>query len=246
MNPKLSTTLKFGAPALLTLAALIISPQTQAFTMENGDYIIQNGSVDFAKPTSTPTPTPITKAPNPGIFYGENYKVTSDPLSKKKNYPLQFSVSDIAINFGDITPGEPVTRSTNLLINSNLPQGYQIMAVENHELRNASNQNIPDTTCDAGNCTILTAAPWDNPLTYGLGYRCNNISGQICLPDFQSNISYKPLPNSEKDQSPQIIASNSRETTEAITEQILKVNISQGQEKGLYQNIIRYIAVPKL
>jgi hypothetical protein len=132
------------------------------------------------------------------------------------------------------------------MINKEKDAGYQLMNIENHELRTESNQNIPDTTCDSGNCTITTSASWDNPLTYGYGYRCNNIQGSPCESNFKVTSFFRPFPNREKDQSPQIFASNDDSQKELITEAILRVNISQGQFKGIYENSVEYLAIPSL
>lgn len=225
----------------VTILTLKLTPQVKAFTMENGGYIIQQGDVGFEKPKTPnekPSPTPL-----PGSYSGEKYQVLVEPAQEKKDQSLDFSINDLVISFGDITPGEPISRTVRIEVNSFPDAGYQIVAQENHELKNLESHNIPDTTCDSGNCSAGTAAIWDNPLTYGFGYRCNNIEGSTCQLDFNEAQNYKSMANFDKKQAPQVVSAGA---VKSITESVLKLNIPQSQAKGVYQNIIKYIAVPKI
>ena len=89
-------------------------------------------------------------------------------------------------------------------------------------------------------CTRL----WNNPLTYGFGYRCDNTSNTNLCHDFILPNYFKQFLNISNNQPPQIIIEglDIGEITSTIT---YKVNISNTQPKGSYSNNITFIAIPK-
>ncbi len=185
--------------------SLIPTHSAHATTLSNGTYIIETDAINI-QPKVSPIPSPT---------------VTPNILPK----PFFFSVSPITLDFGEITPTDPTTRTTTVDIN---PEG-NLFALTDHELQSEDKKIIPDTTCDNGTCTNKYASAWDSILTYGFGYKC-------CNADFMQ------LPNEAKGNklSP-IFFGKTKETETTIT---YKINIPTSQDIGLYTNTLTVIAVP--
>lgn len=214
-----------------------------AQTMSNANYILQMGNLNsFSGRGSGPNYalTFTGGQTGAGLFSGPNYKVK---LGFQYIYPLvfRFSISSILIDFGIISPTFPVTRSHQLTVTNHSAYGYQVTVSQNHNLRvDSSGKEIPPTTCDAGSCTPTTAAIWTNSLTYGFGYRCDNVSGTDCPTDFTTDY-YRPFIASP---SAVVVMSSTNVGTNRKTNVTYKVNVSGSQVAGLYKNIINYIATP--
>jgi len=178
----------------------------------------------------------------PGLFSGTNYKVKSGFQYIHSIIPFAFSIDNIDINFGTLTANNPVTRTSNLTVSNGSAAGYSVTASENHQLLvPATGALIPDTTCDNGTCTETTSAAWTNSLTYGFGYRCDNVTGTDCATGFTSADNYKQFDASPSAQTVMSGANVGRNKEVQIT---YKVNISTTQAAGLYTNTIMYIATP--
>lgn len=220
-----------------------------AQTMSNNDYIIKmegfntSSSVaesnDFKINSSVGGLSPITSE-------GVNYKIKTGFESSTPPLPFSISLSSDIIDFGILTPTNPVIRTVNLAINSPSVYGYSVIVFENQALTTlppASKILIPDTTCDNGRCDAQNAAEWINTLTYGFGYRCDNITGADCDIGFKGVNFYKHFPNVENNDSLQstMAGFGSKKKEARIS---YKVNISGTQAEGIYNNIITFIAVP--
>ncbi len=221
------------ARTLITLISLIslISPtQISAQSMSNEEFILD------LNPSKTPTtsqspipkPTDSPKTPQEIIF----------PTSK-----LRFSVSSTIINYGRLAPGEPIIRDLTINLGSNT--GASVVASGSDSLKSEDNQEIPDTTCDEGTCTELIPAKWTSPLTYGFGYRCEDINGTSCDRSFLHQNIYKQFPNASNKEAFEII--NDSVTTKATSSKInLKVNIPGSLTETSFSNTIQIVALPKL
>ncbi len=191
----------------------------------------------------------------PGLYSGANYKVRAGFQYINSIIPFSFTLSSQLIDFGTLSPTNPVTRTSTLTIDNQSAYGYVVTASENHQLLiPASGALIPDTTCDAGTCTESVGAAWASTLTYGFGYRCDNVSviynGSVsagCVSGdttFSSNPTYyKQFADASKSETAQnIMYGTSGRTQEATV--TYKTNISSTQAPGLYTNAITYIAIP--
>lgn len=192
---------------------LAFTAKAEAATLSNDTYILQTNGVNL-QPKTSPI---ITPQPSP----------TPEPLPK----PFSFSISTTLVDFGEITPTDPTTRTTSIRINSGDTSGFSLFALTDHELQSENKKIIPDTTCDNGTCTSKYASTWDSILTYGFGYK------------YGSTTDFMPLPNQAKGDmlSPILFDKNSKETQTIIT---YKTNISTTQDIGLYTNTLQLIAVP--
>lgn len=224
--------------------------RADAQIMQNSSYILKWGNFNsFAGKASSATRNlTFTGGQNAiGLYTGTNYKVRSGFQYIYTIIPFSFSISNVVVNFGLLVPGEPLTRTTRLTVSNGSSYGYQVTTQENNALRVLSTgQDIPDTTCDAGICTETTAAAWTSPLTYGFGYRCDNVTGTDCNTDFATGTFYKQFANTEKSETPQSVMSGTTVSSSRQADVTYKLNVSATQPAGLYQNVIMYIATPTI
>lgn len=216
--------------------------------MSNDNYLLKMGSLDTA--SGKPSNDSYTVGNTLGQI-GINTKSNESTRIKagfwfvKSKVPFSFSISQTAIDFGTLSATNPVTRTNNLTITSSSSYGYNILAYEDHPLSNVgSGITIPDTTCDSGQCTEILSSSWMNTLTYGFGFRCDNIIGTDCPSDFALHDFYRQFADNKSQEKPQTIMSGSTTKNNQVTI-TYKINISGSQAPGVYSNHIYYIAAPK-
>lgn len=220
--------------------------------MTNSQYILQWGTFNMVsgKPTGPSYKVSYTAGQiAPGLYTGTNYKVRSGFQYIYTLYPFSFSISNLSIDFGSLDPTSPVRRTNILTVNNQSSGGYVVTGYENHALLAPSmGMMIQDTACDNGLCTETTPGPWvgnETSLTYGFGYRCDPISTNYCSSDFNTADNYKQFADVSKDETPQVIFSNTTTVGRSQQSQITyKANVSATQAAGSYSNIITYIATP--
>lgn len=213
---------------LVAIAFIFLRNRTIAQSASNNSYIIQGGEIDSSVRSSDKS---SDKTAN--INFEENYR----------GQPFSFSVSNNLADYGQLTPANPVFRTTDLVISKGPSRGYSVFAFEDHELQNPKNNSIPDTTCDNGACSQNSSAQWSGNLSFGFGYRCENSNGSGCTSDFSKADYFKQFANDSKSESFQAII-NSFDSRKAKIE--YKVNISNSQAKSSYSNSITFIAIPNL
>lgn len=235
--------------SLFSATFLIFPSFALAQTMTNEDYRIQMGNFNSiaGESKSEEYNLSITSGETtPGLFKGKNYKVKSGFQYVPRSSPFAFSISDTNIDFGLLTPTNPVTRATTLTVTNTELEGYNVSVAEDHELRvPTTGATINNTTCDDGRCTSTIASEWVNTLTYGFGYRCERevlscIEGDT---SFLNNNYYKQFPDSSKGDSAETIMAGGRGTNMKATV-LYKVNISSSQPAGTYSNTVTYLATP--
>ena len=208
-------------------------PKASASTASNNNFNIEIKDIDTLQKKTVSTPQTLgveTTLPEPKT------EVIRDTA------PLSFSLSATLIDFGPLSPNNPTQRNTTLSVVSS-DEDYNIQVFEDHPLINPDNVIIADTTCDNGACSEISQALWISDLTYGLGFRCDNLEGYDCsnstLPDF-----YKQLPDITKQENPQVVMAGKKEETEKKGQITLKLNTSGTQKPGRYSNTVTFIAVP--
>lgn len=232
MNHKL----QFILPIILFF---LVSNRAFAQSMTNDIYKLEPG-----KP-STPSESNQAQKPQQNDTKNEtNYTIHEGFPLLKSSLPFTFSLSSLTVNFGMLNAGEPITRTSTISISNPSSYGYQIVTFENHPLKTSTGQEIPDTTCDLGSCTQTYSSEWINPLTYGFGYRCDNLTGFDCARGFENKTAYKQFANLEASEKPQTIMSSQNSGKDKKIQTIFKINIPGTQVSGLYQNEISYIAIP--
>lgn len=229
----------------LLLTLLILNTRFAfAETMTNDWYILQMGNFNMSsgKPNGPSYSVSFTAGQlGPGLYSGSNYKVRAGFQYIYTLVPFSFIISQTSIDFGTLSPANAVTRTNTLTVNNQSAGGYTVTSSENHQLLTPSTgATIPDTTCDDGLCTSSNATAWISSLTYGFGYRCDNVSDTNCAAGFSDPTFYKPFSASP---SATIVMSGTSGTNKK-SQITYKVNISATQPAGTYSNIITYIAMP--
>jgi len=106
------------------------------------------------------------------------------------------TTSATSVPFGFISSNIFYQGCQDLYVSTNAEGGYSVTVQEKYAMRTANGQlTIPDTTCDAGNCTVATATTWVTPTNYGLGHTCANVSGSDCAGVYANGTKFRPLAN---------------------------------------------------
>lgn len=221
----------------------------QAQTMSNDNYIIR--MQDFNTISGVTAGQDYNLRSTAGGFSpvnseGVNFKVKTGFENLASTLPFSISLSPNLVDFGTLSPTNPIIRTVDLNMDSLTAYGYSVIVSENEPLTAVppnSKTIIPDTTCDNGACGTENAAEWINALTYGFGYHCDNVTGADCDNFLTKANFYKHFPNIASNDDPQSImagiGSNNKSTRLSY-----KVNISGTQAPGIYSNVITYIAIP--
>lgn len=229
---------------------LALVPITQAQTMENSMYKVQMGNLNSIAGESTGSEYTLNITSGEtasGLYEGTNYKVKAGFQYVPRSTPFSLAISNMLIDFGTLSPTNPVSRTTVLTVNNSSAKGFKVTAAENHELMVLkTGARIPDTTCDDGKCTETTSSAWTNTLTYGFGYRCDGQNDKSCIPNNRSFVnknSFMHFADSSRQESAATIMSGG--TGKGLKATITyKVNISSSQPAGAYTNAITYLAIP--
>lgn len=177
----------------------------------------------------------------PGLYSSTGYKIRAGFWYIKSIIPFSFSISDLSIDFGSLTPGTPVTQTNTLTVSVGGAGGYTIKVKENNPLKSITNTTIPDTLCDNNACSETTAGPWIQNTTYGFGF---NMSGDDIPSDFLNSTYFRQFADQSAGESPQIIMGGPNVGRNKQATVTYKVNISPTQAAGTYQNILTFIATP--
>lgn len=238
--------MRFGFWIFLISLFLSLTSSVRALTLESSSYKIQMGNFNTSAGKGTSTSYSLGQTTGqiaPGKYTGTNYIVKAGFQYIHSIIPFSFSISKTSIDFGNLTPQTPKTDSFNLTISNNSAYGYQVLAKENHPLRDSQNNEISDTSCDSGyTCTITDANLWSSSTAYGFGY---NMSGDdVDTSDFVNSSYYRPFANLEAGQSGAVVMSSANPANNNQSLMTLKVNISGVQPAGSYTNQLILIAVP--
>lgn len=224
-------------------------PKVQAQTMSNDNYIIKMQNLNTFSGVTTGDDYKLrstTGGFNPTSSEGVNFKVRTGFESLAATAPFSISLSSNLVDFGVLNPTNPIIRTIDLRINSLTAYGYSVLIFENEPLTTISENSkefIPDTTCDNGQCSTENTSEWNNALTYGFGYRCDNLAGTDCDISFARPNYYRHFPDlANNDDLVSIMAGVGSNNKEARIS--YKVNISGTQAQDTYSNIVTYIAVP--
>jgi hypothetical protein len=221
-------------------------PQAFGFTAAGDESRVEIDSIDIAptiphyapnepKPTTAPERKPAVPTPVAPSFFS-------------------FSVSGNEVDFGTIDPTNPVVRTHQLMVSPGSTSGYQVVAYQNHPLRE-DDAFIPDTSCDDGKCSEKQASLWASSLTYGLGYRCDNDkqSGSLCDNSFSQIVDsrnraqyFKDFADVSRKESASVILNRFSSNRAAGAKLTYKLNVPGTQAKGTYTNTFVLIAVPSL
>lgn len=244
--------LKLKICLLLAIITIIhfTSLKIYGFTMSNSNYILNmanlNSGGGYQNNSNYKLGSTVGQTA-PGLSTGTNYILQSGfwygSASSSATILFSFSLSSTSIDFGTLTPTNPITRTGLLTVTSGNATGYTVTAIENHPLSNGTT-TIPDTTCDAGTCTQNTPSAWTSTLTYGFGYRCDNITGSSCATGLSNTTFYQQFASTSQNEAPVAVMTGTNSLPSNQAQITYKVNISGAQPAGTYSNAITYIATP--
>ena len=184
----------------------------------------------------------------PGLYESAGFQIGAGFWYITGIIPFTFSISDINIDFGQLTANSPQILTNDLTVSAGGAGGYQVLALETYPLKSASDNYIPDTLGDNSDISETTASVWAQNDTYGFGFK---MSGDDVPDDFTDPACdpncYRQFadPTASPPEEPQIVMSSDDVTRQSEATASYKINISGTQEAGHYQNQIIFIAVPK-
>lgn len=212
-------------PCFMILASyFLLFPPPAAAAMQDESYSVEKQTIEI-KPYQPARREPQREIDRP-LKEGFNYTVDSTTREA-----FSFSVSSDLIDFGELSATNPVIRKLSLKVTS--PIGFQVLTTENHPLQMKTGQMIPDTTCDNGSCSDITAALWTNTLTYGSGYRLDTMESAY----------FKQTADLSRNEIPAVMIQG-RYANDQEYPLTYKVNISGTQEPGSYTNMLYFLASP--
>jgi len=232
---------------LLFLTVLFgAKPTTAVDRMQSNSYILKFPNLNMAggaKESDNYKLLDTLGQTAPGEYSSAGFYVKAGFPYIKTIIPFSFTISNLSIDFGTLTPNtfpDPLPSNT-LTVNSGGAGGYQVTAAAAHPLRlQAANISIPDTTCNT-DCDETLADLWTNTNKYGFGF---NISGDDIPEDFSTPNHYRQFADQSAGEEPQIVMSSVNVGTLKTATVTYKVNISPAQAAGNYQTSITYVATP--
>ncbi len=240
-------------PVLIILAVFFNSRLTLAApsSIESDHYKIQwpNVNMGSGSPDSTTYNLGVTTGQiAPGLYSGSSFKIRAGFQYIHSIIPFSFTLSDININFGNLTSGVLTNQQTvDLTVDSGSVQGYQVTVEENQPLTSLGiGSTLPDTVCDpADSCTHIDEGAWSQTDTYGFGY---TIDGDDVPSQFASGTKFKNFAQTDIDTPQKVMGKTPIEGHEAAEDKnatmTLRINPSPVQPAGTYQNRLIFIATP--
>lgn len=228
----------------LVLSVLRFSSVFAQNSMESTNYSIDYGNINVTsgeKSSQNYNLTDTVGQFGPGQYNSNGFMVRAGFQYIYSSVPFYFSISKTSIPFGAISPQTPVIDSALLTV-TNSVGGYSVTAAENTPLQNNINGYIPDTSCDNDSCNLNQAGPWFLNTSYGFGY---NMDGDDVPATFEEETYFQPFPSEVQSQTPAIVMSSTKPSIDRQATITFKVNVSNQQQPGSYQNIISFTAVPK-
>ena len=177
----------------------------------------------------------------PGLYSSAGYRVKAGFQYINSIIPFSFSISDIQVNFGTLTPQTPSTDTSTLTVSAGGAGGYIVKASENHPMQTSdSSDSIIDTLCDT-TCSETTAASWTSATKYGFGF---NMSGDDIPADFTNSNYFRQFADRSNSETSATIMSSANVGSSRTATIYYKVNVSTVQPAGVYRNIIMFTAIP--
>jgi hypothetical protein len=226
--------------AIIALTPPLFTNHALAQNSLNNNYTIEIRDIDTPSDYEIIAPRKMQTVPDKNA---QEKTISSGIESIVQTSPLSFLLSASIIDFGILNPGNPVIRTLNLSVLSESID-FQVIGFQNRQLTGGIIKDIlPDTTCDGGNCDETTDAEWNNNLTYGFGYRCENLTTNICNLFTKGNY-YKQLSDLSNREIAQTILTGKKQRDLQDAQIIFKMNSSGAQKSESYTNTVTFIAVP--
>lgn len=234
---------------ILTSCFLILTSDIDAATMTNKNYKVELGSFNTLAGTTQGQNYKLDTSVGQDFtdtLQNDQYKIISGfQLGSSGRNLFTLSLTPIFVTYGRFSPTTPVTRTSALTITNQASQSYAVLAYQDHSLQKTDGKTIiPDVSCDNGRCNEIQTATWENTLTYGFGYRCDNTKDADCNRNFTDKTFFARFPTLDAAY-PAVVMEGAR-GKDKKTQITYKVNVSGTQAQGPYANTVTFIAVPSL
>ncbi len=178
-----------------------------------------------------------------GLLTSQGYTIQSGFPYLSGVEPFRFSLSTTKVDFGKLSPFQPITKQIQAIVDNGLSSGYQVFAVEVGPLTSDTKAIIRHTKCDQDNnrCTSTTARSWRQNGVVGFGY---GLVGNSIPEDFKDSSYFRPFADLSQGQDPIVIMSSRAHKVRHQTTINFRVNISSTQPVGNYRNTIIFTAIP--
>lgn len=220
----------------------------RAERLESDSYVIQFGNFNIGSGGGSTTNYGLTytigqTAPGPFGKYGSSsYFVGSGFQYIYQIQTFGFSIDQVAIDLGELTPGVHNSASNKLTITTRGAGGYTIYAYELQPLTHSNGiDTILDTTCDGGGCNETIAGVWTNQNVPGFGF---NVAGNDAAADFLDNTYFRQFADDSTTEDMQVIMSDTNIAGDEQGTVTHKVGIDGSTAGGNYQTGVAYVAVP--
>jgi hypothetical protein len=212
--------------------------QSSSFVVQFGNLNMGSGEQNSSSYNLTNTTGQTAAGPFDGLTKvlgsGFQYIYTIGTFS--------FSISKLNIDFGTLVPNAHSTDSNVLTLNTKGAGGYTVYAYELHPLRHANGTTtIPNTTCDAADCTYTVAKTWTTQTIPGFGF---NATGNHVTSDFISPSYFRPFADQSASQAMQAVMQATDIAQQEQATITYKAGITGSQTAGNYQTAVVFIAVP--
>lgn len=232
-----------GALLLASRAQPVLAErlESDSYVIQFGNFNVTSGEKSSASYSLTDTVGQVGAGP-----YGE-YGTSSYFVGGGFQYIYQidrfsFTISDLSIELGQLTPGSHSTDSNALTITTRGAGGYTVYAYERAPLTQVSgSETIPNTTCDSGTCSYTTAGVWSNQSIPGFGY---NMSGHDVPAGFVDGTYFKAFADDAQSQPMQAVMSSANAANQRQATVTYKAGVSGSQASGNYETDIVFVAVP--
>jgi hypothetical protein len=215
--------------------------ESNSFVVSFGNFNVTSGEKSSASYNVTDTVGQVANGPY-GSYGGSTYFVGGGFQYVYQIDDFAFSISDVSVELGAINPGTHNSATHDLTITTRGAGGYIIYAYEEHPLRHQNGTtDVPDTTCDAGGCTITSAEVWTNQSISGFGF---NMTGDDIPADFVDSTYFRPFADDEDGDTMQTVMSSSNIANARTSTVTYKAGVPGTQAAGNYQTNIRFVAVP--
>lgn len=218
-----------------------------AENMDSSQYRIDFGNVNFGSNNHSSSSYDLGSTIGQLAaqeFSSSGYTVKAGFQYIQSIIPFTFSISDISVDLGTLSPDTPSTATTDLTVSFGGAGSYQVTAEEIGPMQTSSGtSSIADTTCNGGaqTCSETAAEVWDSTTKYGFGY---NMTGDDIPSDFVDGTYYRPFADSTAPENPEIVMLSNNVTLSSTATMTIKANVSNLQPAGTYNTIIRFTATP--
>lgn len=230
-----------GGFLLKTTPAMAENMTSDSYVIQFGNFNITAGEKNSSGYHLTDTVGQTGAGPF-GQYGSSSYFVGSGFQYIYQIDAFKFTISDLSIDLGILTPGVHNIGSHSLAITTRGGYGYTIYAYEIHPLEHSSGLvQINDTTCDAGTCDETTAQTWIDENIPGFGF---NINGDDIPSDFTNTNYFRQFADNSTAEPMKVVMSSPNIANNKNATVTYKAGATGSLAAGDYQTGVVYVAVP--